>query len=616
MSATPPSTPPTGDPTLVRCAHATACPGCPAIALGTAAQLAAKRARVVAALARFPELAGLEVPEVRAVGPRAGYRTRAKWVVDTAGRMGLFARGTHEVVDLEHCPVLRPALDLVASALRARLGTHPALDPRVLRGVDLREALHEESAVLVALTYERGRAPSRDVLDGLEQALRDAWPDVSVSTAERDDAPRVLGTYRVDPGRARLDRVGEGPPFFAAHGSFVQAHRDVAAAIHDRIAQAVRALGPADGRTAGGKRRRVLELFAGSGALALRLAQEGADVTALERFLPAIELARASAERAGVDDRFEAVAGDVADALVPASGLDAVVVNPPRRGLVPEVRDALARSGASLLAYLACDPDTLARDLAVLARAGYAARSVEAFDMMPQTSEVETLVLLAPAAPTPARILAQGELAGGALWIAVDKAAHEPTTPHPEHAACLLDRVQRIPGFSRAAPVHRLDVGTSGVCLFGASPEAIGPLARALAEGDKTYLALVRGIPREKGTIRRALREQGRDLEASTRYRRRAVVSGHGLLEARPNEGRTHQIRRHLASIGHPVVGDARYGHAPTNRHFEETACLDRTFLHCARIVLSLEGRAVRLESPLAPELALTLERRGASVAL
>lgn len=595
------------------CAHAGTCPGCAAIDLVAATQLEEKRARVAGALARFPETASLEVPPVTAVGPREGYRTRTKWVVDRGGRIGLFARGTHDVVDLVHCRVLRPALSRVAAAVRARLSSDPALDPRVLRGLDLRETVHSREAVLVALTYERGRAPSREALDALEEALRAACAsdgagtlDVSVSTAEHDGSPRVLGTYRIDPQRARLDRVGDGPPFLAAHGSFVQAHRDVAAAIHDRVADAVRALVP----RGQGERRRVLELFAGSGALALRLAHEGASVTALERFLPAIELARASAVRAGLDDRFEAVIGDASDALVPGSGLDVVVVNPPRRGLAPKVREALARSRASLVAYVACDPETLARDLAVLARAGYVARSIEAFDMMPQTHEVETLALLVRTANAPVRVIAEGALASGARWVAVDKAAHEPTTPHPEHVGCLLERVQRLPGFAAAAPVHRLDVGTSGVCLFGASPEAIATLSRALTAGDKTYVALVRGIPREKGTIRRALREEGKDLPATTRYRRRDVIGGHGLIDARPEEGRTHQIRRHLASIGHPVVGDARHGHAPTNRHFEETASLDRTFLHCARIELVLEGATHVLESPLAPDLALVLDRR------
>lgn len=598
------------------CALSQRCPGCPAIDLAPGAQRAHKRERVAGAFARFAELGGADVGEVTSIAPRQGYRTRTKWVVDRDGHIGLFARGTHDVVDLVRCPVLVPSLERVLEALRALTEDraapgHAALDPRVLRGLDLRETIHPQSAVLVALTYERDRTPARAVLDALERSLTTALEargdalEVSVSTAEHDGSPRVLGTYRIDASRARRDRVGEGPPFFAAHGSFVQAHRGVAAAIHDRVAHAVRALGP----SVPGRRVRVLELYAGSGALALRLAAEGADVTALERFAPAIELARASAAAEGLEGRFHAIAGDAAEALVPAQGLDVVVVNPPRRGLTPVVREALVRSGAQRLAYLACDPETLARDLAVLARAGYVARSIEAFDMMPQTFEVETLVLLERAQPAPVRVLAEGVLASGARWLAAEKVAHEPTTPHPEHVSSLLDRVRRLPGFEAASPAHRLDVGTSGVCLFGANPEAIAALSAALREGDKRYVALVRGVPRDKGIIRRALREEGRDLTATTRYRRREVRGGHGLIEARPEEGRTHQIRRHLASIGHPVVGDARYGHVPTNRHFEEKAALDRTFLHCARIALQLEGREHVLEAPLAAELQLVLDR-------
>ena len=594
----------------VVCALADRCPGCPAIGDDTATQAAQKQARVASAIARFPELSAIVVPRVTMAAAREGYRTRTKWVVDREGRIGLFARGTHDVVDLPQCPILRPALTRVVTALRARVNVHAALLPSVLRGVDLRETVHEGTGVLVALTYERGRTPSAAMLDDLGKALSAELPGlaISVSSAEHDGSPRVLGTYEVDPSRARLDRIGEGPAFYAAHGSFVQAHRDVAASIHDRIAHAVHALP----RDRSGRRLRALELYAGSGALALRLAREGADVTALERFLPAIELARASAVQAGLGDRFRAIVGDASELLRSgeADALDVVVVNPPRRGLPPPTREALVRSKARLIAYVACDPQTLARDLAVLARMGYAARSIEAFDMMPQTHEVETLVLLAPAEPSPVRVIHEGTLADGTRWIAVDKAGHEPTTPHPEHVLCLLDRVRRLHGYEAATPVHRLDVGTSGVCLFGARPEDVAPIARALGEGDKTYVALVRGLPREKGTIKRSLREEGRDLPGTTRYRRRSVVSGHGLIEARPQEGRTHQIRRHLASIGHPIVGDARHGHAPTNRHFEETAALDRTFLHCARIELTLDGRPQVLESPLAPDLALVLDRR------
>jgi 23S rRNA (uracil1939-C5)-methyltransferase len=588
------------------CPHAARCPGCPGIALDREAQRAAKTARLDAAVARFAELASSAREPIVAPEPAVGYRTRTKWVADEAGRLGLYARGTHEVVDLRACGVLSPALTRVIEALRAVREGCEALWPRVLRGIDARETIEGGHGVLLTLTYGPGDVPDASSLAHaeveLERALAsDGGPPlaVSLSVAERDRTPRVLGTYRIDPTRARLDRIGEGPPFLAAHGAFVQAHRGTAAAIHVRIVREVTALGPAP---------RVVELYAGSGALALRLASAGASVVAVERFAPAIELLQASAERAGLAPRVRAIVADAVEALADPAlrAAEVVVVNPPRRGLPASVRDAVARSAARLVVYVACDPETLARDLAAFARVGLAASALAPFDMMPQTLEVETVAVLRRAAPPAPTVLAQAE-----RWVVVDKAPHEPTTPHPEHVVCLLDRVRRLPGFERATPVHRLDVGTSGACLFARTPEDVPPLQRALSEADKTYVALVRGIPREKGTVRRPLREQGREQPATTRYRRLRVVAGHGLVEARPEQGRMHQIRRHLASIGHPIVCDARHGHGPTNRHFEESAALDRPFLHCATLRITLDGMARTVEAPLAPDLRLVLDRLG-----
>ena len=131
-----------------------------------------------------------------------------------------------------------------------------------------------------------------------------------------------------------------------------------------------------------------------------------------------------------------------------------------------------------------------------------------------------------------------------------------------------------------SAAIHRLDAGTSGVCLLAKHKAAVAPFAAALAAGQKHYLALVRGVTRDKGNVNRPLREAGKTRDARTRYNRIAVLGGHSLVRARPEQGRMHQIRRHLASLGHPVLGDARYGDAASNRHFEMRHGLDRTFLH------------------------------------
>jgi len=105
----------------------------------------------------------------------------------------------------------------------------------------------------------------------------------------------------------------------------------------------------------------------------------------------------------------------------------------------------------------------------------------------------------------------------------------------------------------------------------------------------------VRGQTAPRGSIGHALREGGRVVEARTRYRRRGTWAGHTMLEVTPEQDRPHQIEKHLADIGHPVLGDERHGHGPTNRHFAEKYWLDRPFLHLHSITLTPPGAGAPL---------------------
>ncbi len=611
------------DTQRVECAHADRCGGCPIIALPYGEQLSLKRGRVVQSVARYPALELVYTEPVVAADPIVGYRTRAKLIVATGPRVGLFAKGGgHQVVDIPACRVLSPVLARVAETLRARAavtsedaGLLSPFDPSgggALRAVDLREVrtgIDERARVLVTIVVQRSRAPDMAALRMAAQSLAEAVPEIAGVAVNFHDgeAPQILGseTAHLFGESALPDKLGASV-HLATFGSFVQAHRGQAERIHQMLVESTGV-----GRAAAqGKRLRVLDLYGGSGAIALALGAAGADVHLVESFGPAVEQARAAAR--SQDIRLTAEHADAAAALrmmlERGEKFDAAVVNPPRRGMSALAREWLSRYDLTVLAYVSCDPDTLARDLDHLARLGYSTASLRPLDMIPLTDEVETVAMLRRGSlPTPRVAYEDEEI------LVVEKSPHEPTAPQGEYASSLQARTRRLPNADAAVPVHRIDIGTSGLVMFVRRAELVPKWAATLAStaARRIYVAATRGVTPSKGAITRELREEGKLFPARTRYRRLAVASGHSVLRVIPEQGRTHQIRRHLAAIGHPVLGDDRYGHGPTNRFFEEKNGLDRAFLHCVRIEIDHPDRGNRLivEAPLPGDLRGVLER-------
>jgi 23S rRNA (uracil1939-C5)-methyltransferase len=593
----------------VVCEHADRCGGCPIIGLSYADQLSLKRGRVVQSVARYAALELVYTEPVIAAQPVVGYRTRAKLIVAQGAKLGLFAKGGgHQVVDIPQCRVLAPVLARVAAILRSRIAAaepgdgpltpHDPSGRGSLRAVDLREVREGEgSGVLVTLVVQRGALASLELLERTAKDLMQAAPEVlGVAVNFHDgDAPQILGseTQRLAGVSSAPDRVGISM-HLATFGSFVQSHRGQAGRVHAALAEA---LGVARAR-AEGRTPRVLDLYGGS------------SVRLVESFAPAVAQARAAAVAQGLD--LEAECADVAGALrglvESRSRFDAVAVNPPRRGMSPVAREWLARLESPLVAYVSCDPETLARDLDHLSRLGYATTTLRPLDMIPLTDEVETIAVLRRAGvPLPRIALESPDL------LVVEKGPHEPTVPQGEYAGSLLARVRRIPGAEGAVPAQRLDVGTSGLVAFARRPELAAKWERALSSASTRaiYVVAVRGVTPSKGAITRDLREDGQLHAARTRYRRLAVAAGHSVLRVVPEQGRTHQIRRHFAAIGHPVLGDDRYGHAMTNRYFEEKNGLDRAFVHCVRLEFDhpdTGGRHI-VEAALPGDLRAVLER-------
>jgi 23S rRNA pseudouridine1911/1915/1917 synthase len=208
--------------------------------------------------------------------------------------------------------------------------------------------------------------------------------------------------------------------------------------------------------------------------------------------------------------------------------------------------------------------------------------------------------------------------------IVVDKPAGMPVHPGPGHSGhtlvnALLAHCPDLPGIGgvqRPGIVHRLDKDTSGLIVAAKDEKTHAGLTRQLSERrmHKTYLALVEGrleppealidapIGRDPGHRQRmAILPEGRGREAQTRYKVREYLDGYTYVEASPITGRTHQIRVHLASLDHPIVGDVVYG--------KPSKLVERQFLHAWRLAFRhpVSGEEMSFEAPLAEDLSKAL---------
>jgi 23S rRNA (uracil1939-C5)-methyltransferase len=136
---------------------------------------------------------------------------------------------------------------------------------------------------------------------------------------------------------------------------------------------------------------RVLDLYAGVGTFTLPLADAAGEVVAVEQNGHAIRDLRANLDVNGVPA--DVAPGDAARALADLGSFDLAVVDPPRAGMRPEALAALLATGARRIAYVSCDPATLARDAATMAASGYTAVRATPVDMFPQTYHVETVAV-------------------------------------------------------------------------------------------------------------------------------------------------------------------------------------------------------------------------------
>lgn len=407
----------------VPCPHHPECPGCPWVGRAYADQLHSKRHRVASALeAAFPGGAPVTVEPVTAAAETVGYRVQAKLMVGVMRRgpvLGLYAPGSHRILDVSRCPLhdplLQHAIPAVRDALAAESVPFHVRDRPGVRYVLLRASVAEER-VLVTIVSSLAPLPQAA---RLARRLRASLPLAGLLLNENATTGNVIlgtRTERIWGERTLRERYGD-VTLAAGPTAFVQANTRMAARIYAAIARAVdpaiapainptiapaldhtiaESIGPAlvdglDPSRSDGAGLRMLDLYCGVGGIALTVAPRAASVVGVEEVEAAVLAARANAERNRVSHaRF--VTGRVEDMLAAFDEpVDVVTLNPPRKGCVPRVLDEIARLAPARVLYLSCSPESFARDAAALTRAGFALESVQPFDLLPQTDHVELL---------------------------------------------------------------------------------------------------------------------------------------------------------------------------------------------------------------------------------
>ncbi|MFZ5892452.1 MAG: class I SAM-dependent RNA methyltransferase [Myxococcota bacterium] len=352
------------------CSIAERCGGCDWQHMSYAAQREAKAALIGEALRRTGGFKDLPTIEVMASPNELGYRLRVRLHIDERGSIGFYEKRSHRVISVSSCPVASPELERALADFQRLAAGQPEL-ARYFEQAELRVSPLPPERVVVLTARgepEPARRRAQALLDRLGQEFSVALSGLATNVAQEFPLSE----------RLRLE---------VSPHAFVQVNWEVNLALVEAVVNGARERDV----------QRFLDAYAGAGNFTLPLAAAGLSGVSIEAQPDAARAARGAIARYGFAS-VEAVADDAVQALARLAQrrehFDLVVLDPPRAGAAG-LLDSLALLAPAHIAYCACDPVTLARDLRVLSQRGFRLESVRGFDMFPGTHHVETLVWLA-----------------------------------------------------------------------------------------------------------------------------------------------------------------------------------------------------------------------------
>lgn len=372
------------------CPYYGKCGGCDFRHMTYEEELQAKRQRVQDALQRLGGSA-VSVEEIIGTDEPLRYRNKSQYPISADGRVGFYRARTHEVVETAQCLIQKPQADAAAEAVRQYIrrfgvsGYDEKTGKGLLRHLYVRTNAAGES--LICLLVNGRKLPHEEKLVEMLRAAVPGAVGVVLGVNTRRGNTILGESYRTLWGEDTLLDTLCGLTFRLSVPSFYQVNRDQAEKLYTRAVEYAQLTGE----------ELVLDLYCGAGTITQVMAQKAGKVIGAEIVPEAIADARVNAARNGVEN-VEFFCGDASQIAreLQRRGLhpDVICVDPPRKGLAPEVVEAAAAMDPHRIVYVSCDPATLGRDVKRFAALGYEVTRATAVDLFPGTANIETVALL------------------------------------------------------------------------------------------------------------------------------------------------------------------------------------------------------------------------------
>ena len=372
------------------CPYFPRCGGCTYRHMSYEEELRLKKQRVQDNLARIGGSA-VVVEEILGAADTLRYRNKAQYPVSKDGRVGFYRARTHEVIECEQCLLVKSEADAAAEALREYMrrcrvaGYDEKTGRGLVRHLYVRSNAAGESLVCVLVNGDK--LPQEETLVAL---LRGACPKcrgIVLGTNTKKGNVILGDRYRTLWGEDRLEDTLCGKRFLLSVPSFYQVNRAQAERLYAKAIEFADLTG----------QETVLDLYCGAGTITLALSDHAKKVLGAEIVPEAIDDARENAVRNEVKN-VEFFCGDASDVAKKLAQEhlrpDVITVDPPRKGLAPDVVESIAEMQPERVVYVSCDSATMARDVKRFAELGYTATRAAAVDMFPRADHIETVVLL------------------------------------------------------------------------------------------------------------------------------------------------------------------------------------------------------------------------------